>query len=91
MRYHIPSPHCGSMLLLNRYWYTLPITFCKAMSRCSVDGQVSRSFLHEKIGERNVFAAATCTDSIVAKMRRRTAMIVEVVVTVHECLVCKSQ
>ena len=64
---------------------------CKAMSRCSVDGQVSRLFSHGIIGERCVFAAATCTDSIVAKTRRRAAIIVEV--AVHVCLdiVCKLQ
>ena len=45
------------------------------MFRCSVDGQVSRSFSHGIIGEKNVFAAATCTDSIVVKMRRKTAIV----------------
>ena len=68
------------MLPLNRYWYTLPLTFCKAMSRCSIDGQLSRSFSHGIIGERNIFVAAPCIDSIVAKTRRKATMIVEVVV-----------
>ena len=35
--------------------------------------------------------AATCTDSIVAKTRRRAAIIVEVAVHVRLDIVCKSQ
>ena len=55
------------------------------MSRCSVGGQVSWPFPSEIIGDivkGDVFAAATaCIDSTTAKMRRKTAIIVEV--TIH--------
>ena len=52
------------------------------MSHCSVDGQVSWPFPCRIIRGRDVFAAATaCIDSITAKMRRKTAIIVEVTVT----------
>ena len=81
MRYHIPSPHCGSMLLLSRCWYTLPFIFCKAMFRCSIDRQVSWPFPYVMNG--NFVAATICTNSmIVAKMRGRAAMIVEVAIAI---------
>ena len=44
------------------------------MSRCSVDGQVSLPFPYVMNG---VFATSTtCTDGIVAKIRRRVAIII---------------
>ena len=73
-----------------RYVFTLSLIFRKAMSCCSVDGQVSWPFPCRIIRDGDVFATATnCTDSIVAKMRRRAAMIVEA--AVHVRLVYKSQ
>ena len=55
MRYHIPSPHCGSMLTLR---YMLSLIFCKATFSCSVDGQDSWSFPCRTMRE-DIFAAAT--------------------------------
>ena len=79
MQYHIPSPHCGSMLPLDRYWYTLSFTIRKAMFRCCVDGQISWPFPQYVI--TGVFSAAICTNSI-ARMRRRAAITVEVAVII---------
>ena len=76
---HIPSPHCGSMLPLDRYWYILSFTFRKAMFRCSVDGQISWPFPQYVI--TGVFSAAIHTNSI-ARMRRRVAITVEVAVII---------
>ena len=74
------------MLSLNRprYAYTLSLIFCKAMSRCSVDGQVSWPFPCEIIRDnRDVFAAATaCIDSILQqRWGEKLPLFVEV--TVH--------
>ena len=71
------------MLSLNRYAFTLSLIFCKAKFRCSIDGQASLPFPSEIIGDdRDVLAAATaCIDSITAKRRRKTAIIVDI--TIH--------
>ena len=73
MRYHIPSPHCGSMLTLDRHWYTLSFTFRKAMFRCCVDGQLQISWPFPQYVIIGVFSAAILTNSI-ARRRRRAAI-----------------
>ena len=77
------------MLSLNRYVSTLSLIFCKAKSRCSVDGQVSWPFPSEIIGDdTDVFATATAyiDSTMSAKMRRKTAIIVEVTVAIRTCI-----
>ena len=81
MRYHIPSPHCGSMLPLDRRWYTLSFTFRKAMFRCCVDGQLQISWPFPQYVITGVFSAAIRTNSI-TRMRRRAAITVEVAVII---------